>query len=139
MKKYLHIPIAILLIAVGVWGCTLHRSRPLITCFPTDDWTAVSGSHMLPGEGSDGELTITPEELKEAIASVSVRPRSEFSGWSCETVFMHLAAEGKTLSAEIGADGCITIAQLSDLEGTRTYWRAEDGALYESLLDFCQP
>lgn len=138
MRKYLHIPIALLLIAIGIWGCTLHRSRPLITCFPTDDWTAVSGSYMQPGESKSVSLSITPEELKAAMDNVCVRPRSEFSGWTCEKIFLHLAAEGMTLSVEIGADGCVTIAQLSDLEGTRTHWCAEDAALYENLLTYLE-
>lgn len=138
MKKYLHIPIALLLIAVGIWGCTLHRSRPLITCFPTDDWTAVSAVQMLPGEGEEIRLAITPEQLKEAVDDVSVRPRTDFSGWTCPTVFLHLAAEDTVLSVEIGEDGCVTIAALQDPEGTRTCWRAGDGALYESLLAYLQ-
>lgn len=139
MKKYLHIPIAILLIAIGIWGCTLNRPRPLLACFPTDDWTAVSGSHMMPGGDSDDVLDIDPEELKELMHTVDVRPRSSFGRWTCETVSLHLAAEETTLSVEIGQDGCITIAEPDNPEKTRTFWRAENADLYQTLLDFCQP
>lgn len=139
MKKYLHIPIALLLIAIGIWGCTLNRPRPLLTCFPRSDWQNIQGDHHLPGQGPDGALKITPEELKAAMDGIDVRPLSHFSGWTCETVLMHISTGETTLSVEIGENGDITIAELNDLEGTRTCWRAENAALYEVLLTFCQP
>lgn len=134
MKKYLHIPIALLLIFLGIWGCTLHRSRPLLACFPTDDWTAVSGTQR-----PDTSVIITPDQLKEAVDGVSVRPCRKFSLWDCETVFLQIQAEDRTVCAEIGANGGISIWELGDPEGARTCWRAEDAVLYETLLDFCQP
>lgn len=137
MKKHLHTLAALFLIALGIWGCTLHRSRPLRTCFPTDDWTAVSGAHLLPGEGADGELDITPEALKEAVDNVSVRPRSAFPGWDCETVSLRIEAEGHTISAEVGENGTITIAEYPDPEGSRSYWQITAGTLYQPLLDAC--
>lgn len=136
MKKYLHIPIAIALILVGIWGCTLNRPRPLLTCFPTDDWTT---AHMVPDEGTDGTLAIAPEALKEAMDVIDVRPRSHFSGWSCETIFLHIQAESTAFSVEIGENGDISIAELSNPDGSATYWSAEDAVLYEALQDFCQP
>lgn len=136
MKKYLHIPLALLLIVLGIWGCTMNRPRPLISCFPSDDWTAVSAERILPGEGSAGALDITPEQLKEAMAGISVRPRSSFHSWIYDTVFLHIQAQDTTLSLKIGENGDITIAQLPDEEDTRTCWRAEDGSLYEALLAF---
>lgn len=139
MKKYLHIPIAILLIAIGIWGCSTRRARPILTCFPSAEFTSVSASRVFPGEGFGTDLAVTPEQLFEAMDGATVRPRSSFMGWTSETIFMHVFAGGEGFYVEIGEDGNIIIAELSNLDESKTYWRAVDSELYDTLLSLNAP
>lgn len=138
MKNSIRITLAVVLFLLGLWGYNARRPRALTDCFPEGTWESVSVADFVPEPGEAGDvfdLAMTPEEVREAMAGVTVFHRGKFNGWGCANLTLRIRIGEKTMTAEIGEDGCVAIADLLDLSGSRTYWCAKDGRLYEALSD----
>lgn len=137
MKKYLNIILAAALILLGILGYRSNRPRPLSECFPEGAWETVSVTCFAPEPGETGEafaLSVTPEELQQAMGEVAVFHRDQIDSWSCGNVSLRIQMGDRVILTEIGEDGSVAICDAESL-GDWSCWRALDGNLYQMITE----
>lgn len=60
MKNSLRITLAVVLIALGLWGYSRNMPRPLTDCFPEGEWDSVWISDFVSVPGEAGEPIALP-------------------------------------------------------------------------------
>lgn len=125
MKKYFHIPLALALILLGIWGCSHNRVRSLANCLPKGEWVSVACREQ--------DLDMTPAELQELMADTIVSHRTRLSGFGRGRLTLAIEAGNGAYLVEIGEDGMISIADYNRLDKPRTFWYDAGGSLYRTL------
>lgn len=127
MKKYLYIPLALLLIGLGIWGCTVNRTRTLASCLPEGQWSSISCQELT--------LNVSASELQEMMDDTVVTHRSDIQGFGDGCLTLLIRADGDAYLVELGENGSITVADARQPEKTRTYWHNAGATLYTKLSD----
>lgn len=125
MKKYLHIPLAIALILLGIWGCFVNCPRILTDCLPEGQWDSVVCREQT--------LSLTTETVKSIMEDTVVSHLAKSKGPDDSDLTLLVKINGTTHLMELDSDGGIAIAELSNLEKTRTCWQDTGGKLFEKL------
>lgn len=123
MKNYLHIPLAIALIVLGIWGCIANRPVLMSDRFPEEEWTSVTCNGT----------QLDPEEVKAMMEDTVLIHRTAFTGFSGAPLRLLIQSGTTTYLAELGEDGSIVLGRLDDLDKTKTFWLDADSSLYQKL------
>lgn len=127
MKKYLYIPLALVLIGLGIWGCTVTRTRTLGSCLPEEAWSSVSCRELV--------LDLSAQEIQALMDDTVVSHRRECPDLDQGRLTLLIQAGGKTYLMELGEDGCIALADDSQPEKNRTCWHNAGATLYTRLSE----
>lgn len=131
MKKYIHIPIALLLIAIGIWGCTVTRTRTLASCLPEGPWASVSCQEQ--------NLSIGPDRLHKLMADTVVTHIPEFQDFGDGILTLLIRTDGAAYLVEMGDNGNIALSDCRQPEKTRTFWHDAEASLYTRLTEGSSP
>lgn len=123
MKHDWHIPLAIGLILLGIWGCFVNSPRFLSDCLPEGQWESVTCR----------EQVLSTQEIQALMEGTVVSHRAAWQDFDEPYLPLLIQIDGATHLVELSGDGRIAVADPSHPEKTRTFWQDAGGELYQTL------